>query len=178
VITMRFQKGRPLLIVMVLFLALLVLGCSGSEKSSGVLKSEERLEGMYEACQSVEISDPAGQHPAIDVNEIAALPRVDVQTKLKRSNGMEYQGTWSGPSLSDVLSRQGIEGDFQELRIVAWDGYVAHVARDVALRPDTILAFEQDGAPIAQENGPVRLVVGSEDGFYWVRMITRIEIVR
>jgi DMSO/TMAO reductase YedYZ molybdopterin-dependent catalytic subunit len=46
------------------------------------------------------------------------------------------------------------------------------------LRPDTILAFEQDGTPIAQEDGPVRLVVGSEDGFYWVRMITRIEIVR
>jgi DMSO/TMAO reductase YedYZ molybdopterin-dependent catalytic subunit len=91
---------------------------------------------------------------------------------------MTYPGTWSGPVLSDVLKRQGVEGDFQELRIVAWDGYVAHVASDIAMRPDTILAFEQDGAAIPEEDGPVRLVVGSQDGFYWIRMITRIEIVR
>jgi DMSO/TMAO reductase YedYZ molybdopterin-dependent catalytic subunit len=48
----------------------------------------------------------------------------------------------------------------------------------MAMRPDTIIAYQEDGEPLPQEEGPVRLVVGSEDGFYWIQRITRMEIVR
>lgn len=177
------MRARPVpypLIIAMSFLALLSMlaGCGKSGNSGRFLKSEERLQGMYEACLSIEISDPARPHPVMDTEGLRRLPRVDVETVLKRSNGMQYPGTWSGPALSVALSGQGVEGDFRELRVVAWDGYVAHLSRDIAMRPDTILAYEQDGAELPHEDGPVRLVVGSEDGFYWIRMITRIEIVR
>ena len=61
---------------------------------------------------------------------------------------------------------------------MAWDDYVAKVSYDVAMRPDTILAYEEEGRPLPEEDGPMRLVVGSEDGFYWIRMIVRLEVVR
>jgi DMSO/TMAO reductase YedYZ molybdopterin-dependent catalytic subunit len=170
--------------VVVLLLCLLTgcaiagAGCGGKTQTSRFLKSEERLEGMYEACRTVEISDPAATHSPILADELPGYPRVDVQTELVRSNGMRLPGTWSGASLSEILARHGVEGPFSELRIVAWDEYVAKVPYDVAMRPDTILAYEQDGEPLPQEDGPMRLVVGSEDGFYWIRMIVRLEIVR
>jgi DMSO/TMAO reductase YedYZ molybdopterin-dependent catalytic subunit len=77
-----------------------------------------------------------------------------------------------------VLQKQGVEGPFAELRMEAWDGYIAKVSYDIAVRPDTILAWEEDGAAIPEEQGPIRLVVGSEDGFYWIHRITGMEVVR
>lgn len=153
-------------------------GCGDEQQPSRFLKSEERLEGMYEACKTIAISDPAGERPPILADELAGYPRVDVTTELVRSNGMRLPGTWSGASISEVLAKHGVEGPFTELRIVAWDEYVAKVPYDIAMRPDTILAYEQEGEPLPREDGPVRLVVGSEDGFFWIRMIVRLEVVR
>jgi DMSO/TMAO reductase YedYZ molybdopterin-dependent catalytic subunit len=124
------------------------------------------------------MTDPLGERPEIDTAEVGTMPMVDVDTVLVRSNGMEKPGVWTGVPLSEVLKRYGVEGDFVEIRMEAWDGYVAKIGYEMAMRPDTILAFEEDGAPLPQEEGPVRLVVGSEDGFYWIHRITRMEIVR
>lgn len=166
------------LVCLVAGCALAGAGCGQEKQPSRFLKSEERLEGMYEACRTIAISDPAGEHPPILADELKGYPRVDVTTELVRSNGMRLPGTWSGASISEILAKHGVEGPFTELRIVAWDEYVAKVPCDVAMRPDTILAYEQEGEPLPQEDGPVRLVVGSEDGFYWIRMIVRLEVVR
>lgn len=179
------MRGGParLLLSMILLSALAcaaLAGCGQEQKQepSRFLKSEERLAGMYEACRTIEISDPAAPHPPILASELAGYPKVDVTTELVRSNGMRLPGTWSGASISEILAFHGVEGPFDELRLVAWDEYVAKVPYDVAMRPDTILAYEQEGEPLPEEDGPVRLVVGSEDGFYWIRMIVRLEVVR
>jgi hypothetical protein len=157
----------------------LLCGCSKEEApSSRFLESERRLEGMYEACMTIELSDPAGERPDIDTGGLKAMEVIDVEAVLVRSNGMAKPGVWTGVRLSDVLREHGAEGPFVEIRMEAWDGYVAKVAEEIAMRPDTILAWEEDGAPLPQEQGPVRLVVGSEDGFYWIHRITRMEIVR
>ena len=158
--------------------ALAGAGCGEDTQPSRFLKSEERLAGMYEACRTVTISDPAGEHPPILVDELGDYPLTDVTTELVRSNGMRLTGTWSGAVVSEVLARHGVEGPFTELRIVAWDEYVAKVPYDIAMRPDTIFAYLQEGEPLPEEDGPMRLVVGSEDGFYWIRMIVRLEVVR
>ncbi|MEW6555153.1 MAG: molybdopterin-dependent oxidoreductase [Actinomycetota bacterium] len=159
-------------------LAASLCGCGEEKKASPFLESEKRLEGMYEECRTIEVSDTAGERPDIDTEKIKSLPVVDVRTVLVRSNGMEEEGVWTGARLSDVLASSGVAGPFTELRMEAWDGYVAKVGYEMAMRPDTIIAWEEDGASLPEEQGPVRLVVGSEDGFYWVHRITRMEIVR
>jgi DMSO/TMAO reductase YedYZ molybdopterin-dependent catalytic subunit len=85
---------------------------------------------------------------------------------------------WKGTPLGAVLDANVVARPFKELRIQAWDGYVGRVGFDVATKPDTMLAYRMDGKPIPREDGPVRLVVPSQDGFYWIRMITRIEVLR
>ncbi len=153
-------------------------GCGKKEEASRFLPSEKLLEGMYEACRSIEISDPAGERPEVDTEEIKSLNQVEVDALLVRSNGMAKPGVWSGASLSDILQSRGVEGPFVEVRLEAWDGYVAKVPYEMAMLPDTILAWEENGVPLPEEQGPVRLVVGSEDGFFWIHRITRMEIVR
>ncbi|MBN2025232.1 MAG: molybdopterin-dependent oxidoreductase [Actinobacteria bacterium] len=166
----------PLLLAVCMLVA--VCGCGEKEEASPFLESEKRLEGMYEECMTIEIDDPLGERPEIDVEDIKTMEKVDVETVLVRSNGMEKPGVWTGTPLSGVLQSHGVEGGFTEIRMEAWDGYVAKIPYEMAMRPDTIMAWEEDGAPLPQEEGPVRLVVGSEDGFYWIHRITRMEIVR
>ncbi len=175
-----FARRFASLVLLAALTCAVLAGCGQEQKpeASRFLKSEERLAGMYEACRTIEISDPAASHPPVLAAELAEYPKVDVATELVRSNGMRLPGTWSGASISEILARHGVEGPFSELRLVAWDEYVAKVPYDVAMRPDTILAYEQEGEPLPEEDGPVRLVVGSEDGFYWIRMIVRLEVVR
>ena len=153
-------------------------GCGKKKETSRFLPSERLLEGMYEACRTIEVSDPAGERPEIDTEEIKSLDTVEVDALLVRSNGMAKPGVWTGASLSDVLRGCGVEGLFEEVRFEAWDGYVAKVPYEMAMLPDTILAWEENGEPLPEEQGPVRLVVGSEDGFFWIHRITRMEIVR
>ena len=158
-------------------LALTARGCGSQAQDPRLLPSEQRLQGMYEACQTIQASGPSGALAPIIAEHLKDYPLIDVNTVLVRSNGMRLQGTWSGARLSEVLSAIGVVEPFTELRLTAWDGYVAKVSYDLAMRPDTILAYLQDGQPIPQEDGPVRLVVGSQDGFYWVRMIVKVEVV-
>lgn len=175
---MNVRRALAAVAIITTMTAFLACGCGQEEKPSPFLESERRLEGMYDECKTIEISDPLGEQPEIDVDEVRDMPMVDVDTVLVRSNGMAKAGVWTGVPLSEVLRRYGVEGDITEIRMEAWDGYVAKIPYEMAMRPDTILAFEEDGGPLPQEEGPVRLVVGSEDGFYWIHRITRMEIVR
>jgi DMSO/TMAO reductase YedYZ molybdopterin-dependent catalytic subunit len=175
---MRRFVTLPALIIVAVILLASICGCGEEKEASPFLESEKRLEGMYEECKTIGVVDPLGEHPDINTEEIKALEAVDVETVLVRSNGMEKQGVWTGARLSDVLRMYGIEGPFTEIRMEAWDGYVAKIEYEMAMRPDTIIAWEENGEPLPQEEGPVRLVVGSEDGFYWIHRITKMEIER
>lgn len=160
-----------------LFLVILAIGCGGAKKETPLLESEKKLAGMYEACKTIKLVD-SGATRTIQTDPLGSLPQKEVSAILKRSNGMTIPGTWSGVSLSTVLDAQGVARPFKELKIEAWDGYVGRVGYDIAVLPDTILALTQNQKPIPREDGPVRLVVASQDGFYWIRMLTAIEVLR
>lgn len=175
------MRKSPLALACLLALTLvLAAGCSQGAKNSAstpLLPSEARLKGMYEACKTIQVTD-GSTTVEFKTAKLPSLGPVDVNAVLKRSNGMKINGTWKGPTLTAVLDSLGIARPFTQLKVQAWDGYVGRVAYDIAAKPDTILAFEQDGKPLPWDDGPMRLVVASQDGFYWIRMITRIEVVR
>ena len=166
---------RNLLIALcVLLLATALPGCG---KQKVLLESEKRLSGMYRACQNIVIADPP-KTTRVAVSSFSPLQQQTVNAVLKRSNGMKISGTWSGVKLSDVLAANGVATPFKELKITAYDGYVGRISYDIAVMPDTIVASRESGKPLPRDEGPVRLVVASQDGFYWIRMLTRIEVLR
>ena len=173
------KRFRGVVIIGLIFLLFaFAAGCGGTTTSSKpVLESEKKLVGMYTACQNIALTDGA-THKTITVTGIKAMPPLETQAILKRSNGMTHTDTWKGTPLNAILDANGVARPFKELKIQAWDGYVGRVSFDVASKPDTMMAYMMDGKPIAKEDGPVRLVVPSEDGFYWIRMITKIEVIR
>jgi DMSO/TMAO reductase YedYZ molybdopterin-dependent catalytic subunit len=172
------MRRKALLVLMVTIILLWLPGCGKTNSQSRLLESERRLAGMYEACLTIKLTDPLGDHLPIKTEKLKSLQKVEVDAVLKRANGMEIPGKWAGVPLNVVLAKQGVAMPFRELRIEAWDGYVGRVSYDIASRPDTILAYLQDGKKLPRDDGPVRLVVASQAGYYWIRMIVKIEVLR
>ncbi len=56
--------------------------------------------------------------------------------------------------------------------------FVKSLPLDVALRDETLVAFEMNGAPLPHWNGfPARLVVPGWTGTYWVKQLTSVKLV-
>jgi DMSO/TMAO reductase YedYZ molybdopterin-dependent catalytic subunit len=87
---------------------------------------------------------------------------------------------FKGVSLRTVLDRVGIEDDTLEVVATGGDSptFQRSLPRDVALRPEVLLAWEMNGEPIPAANGgPVRLVVPGWAGVASVKWPVLLEAV-
>lgn len=85
---------------------------------------------------------------------------------------------WKGVRLVELLGRVGLKPGIRKVVFHADDGYTDSIVLDAALRPDTLLAYEMNGAPLPKEHGyPARLLVPGIYGMKNVKWITRIELV-
>jgi len=100
-------------------------------------------------------------------------------------NGAMGNARWTGVPLKDVLARAE---PMNSARQVTFDGLDNGVfgggdfvkALDVAqaMDPDVLIAYQMNGADIPMLNGyPVKLIVPGYYGTYWVKHLSRIEII-
>jgi sulfite dehydrogenase len=99
--------------------------------------------------------------------------------------GAMGNAVWRGVRLKDVLATCGLGSDAVE---VVFDGadyppldktpdFVKSLPAEVALEPNTLIAFEMNGEPLPHLNGhPARLVVPGWTGTYWVKKLTSIKV--
>jgi sulfite dehydrogenase (cytochrome) subunit A len=93
---------------------------------------------------------------------------------------------WRGVRLKDVLEKAGVKAGAVE---VSFDGadrgaidktpdFVKSLPIDMALDPNTLIAFEMNGQPLPHWNGyPARLIVPGWTGTYWVKQLTSIRVL-
>lgn len=169
----KIWKGRKLpaslLAVMLLFAAAVSFtACGGPNLSKEELAVNDdavvTLHGLAE--EDIEIS----------VAELKKLDSVTEKAEATRSNGEVVSVDATGPLLDTILEKYGVEkSDFNTIRFYAEDGYSIAMPSDVIEDSDIIIAYYDGGAPITDENGPVRVVVTGQRAMYWVRMLTRID---
>lgn len=138
---------------------------------------------------------------SLAMDELKKMPRTEMVSVLECAGngrglyepsvpGLQWQygavanGRWSGVRLKDVLERAGLK---ESAQVVLFDGADVPVGtmpefqRTVpvakCLHPDTMLAYELNGAPLPVANGfPLRLVAPGWAGDSWVKWLTRIEV--
>ena len=116
-------------------------------------------------------------------DELQALPASEgYYTLMCISNevGGELWGNavWRGVKLRYLLEQAGVHTDGVKAVFSAADDYKDSVKLDRALHPDTLLAWEMNGAPLAREHGfPARLLIPGIYGMKNVKWLTGVTIL-
>jgi DMSO/TMAO reductase YedYZ molybdopterin-dependent catalytic subunit len=126
------------------------------------------------------------------VLECAGNSRNSVSPPLPRSflnNGYVGNARWRGAPLRAVLERAGVKPEAHDVVLEGADrgkpefapaevAYAKGIPIDKALHPETLVAYEMNGAPLPREHGgPVRALVPGWYGTYHVKWLTRIEVL-
>ena len=105
-------------------------------------------------------------------------------------NGAVSTAIWAGVPLRHLLERAGISEGAVEVLFEGYDAgqpdpsvdvqpYLRSLPIDVAMHPDTLLAYEMNGEPLSREHGyPVRLVVPGWYGMASVKWLKRITVLQ
>jgi DMSO/TMAO reductase YedYZ molybdopterin-dependent catalytic subunit len=113
----------------------------------------------------------------LDLAAVSALPKVEMTIELKCIEGWSQVVHWGGARFSDLAARYPGMTDHPYVGLATPDAEYT-VGMDMAsmLHPQTLLAYEMQGAPLEVAHGaPLRLVTPLK---YGVKLIKRIGVVR
>jgi len=129
----------------------------------------------------LKVENPAAGTPALmlSMNDIRALPRVEMITKFCCIEGWSVVTRWAGARLIDFSGKYLAPGqripNFVYMATPDEEYYVGLDAKS-ALHPQTLLAYEMNGAELEDEHGaPLRLVIPVK---YGVKNLKRIGLIR
>ena len=148
------------------------------------------------------VEGEVGAPVALGLDDLRAMPSAIVTTTLEcAGNGRAFYdppvagiqwgrgavGTarWKGARLKDVLTRAGITPAGRFVLVSGADrplGKMPEFIRQIpiakAMHPDTLVAYEMNGAPIPQLHGaPLRVIVPGWEGAYSVKWLNRLRVV-
>lgn len=112
----------------------------------------------------------------LTLDDVKRLPRVEMTTELKCIEGWSIIVNWVGARFSDLVAAYRPQF-IKYVGIVTPDeGYYVGWDMPSILHPQTLLAYEMNGAPLAMEHGaPLRLVSTVKYGIKMIKRIGRIE---
>jgi len=123
----------------------------------------------------------------LHLEEIKALPRVEMTTELKCIEGWSVVVHWAGARLADLASFTGLAkrrrhrgdaGDLLSYAALATPDAGYYVGLDIAsaFHPQTLLCYEMNGEPLTADHGaPLRLVIPVKYGIKNLKQIGTIE---
>ncbi len=114
---------------------------------------------------------------AVTMEEIRALPRHDQITELRCIEGWSIIVKWTGARLADLVAKYPPPELTKFIALETPDrGYYVGLDIESALHPQTLLAYEMNGSPLAALHGaPLRLAIPVK---YGIKNIKRIGTLR
>ena len=112
----------------------------------------------------------------LTLDDIKRLPRVEMTTELKCIEGWSIIVNWVGARFSDFVAAYQPQFTKYVGIVTPDEGYYVGWDMPSILHPQTLLAYEMNGAPLAMEHGaPLRLVSTVKYGIKQIKRIGRIE---
>ena len=113
----------------------------------------------------------------LSLDDIKSLPRVEMTTELKCIEGWSQVVNWAGARFSDFAAKFPPPDGTQYVSLVTPDrAYYVGWDMPSIMHPQTLLAYEMNGAPLEPIHGaPLRLVTTTKYGIKQIKRIGRIE---
>ena len=113
----------------------------------------------------------------LSLDDIKSLPRIEMTTELKCIEGWSQIVNWTGARFSDFAAKFAPPENTKYVSLVTPDrGYYVGWDMPSIMHPQTLLAYEMNGAPLEPIHGaPLRLVTTTKYGIKQIKRIGRIE---
>ena len=131
----------------------------------------------------LEVTGLVEQPQTFRFEDLTAMPAVTQETTLRCisnevGGGLMSSAVWKGVSLRSLIERAKPRQGVVEVMLHGVDNYTDTFAFEKALDPTTLVVYEMNGQPLAQNHGyPVRVIVPGLFGEKNVKWVTRIELV-
>jgi Oxidoreductase molybdopterin binding domain len=127
----------------------------------------------------IKVTNEGGKDMKLSLTDIRALPKIEMITKFCCIEGWSTVAYWGGARFSDFTNKY-FHPDRKLTNFVSLatpgDDYYVGLDMKSALHPQTLLAYEQNGKPLAEEHGaPLRLVIPVKYGIKNIKRIGKIE---
>lgn len=107
------------------------------------------------------------------LRELYALPQVSQVTRHICVEGWSEIGKWRGVRLSEFLKRVGADTTAKYVGFQCADDYYGSIDMATALHPQTIMAFDWDGARLPPKYGyPMKIRIPTKLGFKNPKLVT------
>jgi len=140
-----------------------------------------------QAPASLQLVGEAGTTTEVTLDSLRRMPQVELRGQIHDGPALVFRGPALDAILAIAGAPQGHDLRGQALRLVvlaeARDGYavvysLAELSPDLGSRRG-IVAIEQDGQPLGEKDGPMRIVLeGEKRPARWIRQLERLRIVR
>jgi len=120
---------------------------------------------------NLEITNLTDETFSFTDQQLFGMPKTTVNADLYCDGSLLTSGNWSGIRLSYLLTEIDTAGEVYSVQFAASDGYKVNIPYDLAIQPETIIAYQKDGEPLAEE---LRLILPGANGAAWISMITSI----
>ena len=145
-----------------------------NQNSYSQYNTDLNYEGISPLASGSERSPLSGLLLTLD--DIKRLPRVEMTTELKCIEGWSIIVNWVGARFSDFVAAYQPQFTKYVGIVTPDEGYYVGWDMPSILHPQTLLAYEMNGAPLTMEHGaPLRLVSTVKYGIKQIKRIGRIE---
>jgi DMSO/TMAO reductase YedYZ molybdopterin-dependent catalytic subunit len=125
----------------------------------------------------LEVAGSVSERAPWTIEALRKLPQVEQITRHICIEGWSQIGRWSGVPLRAFLQHIGADLRAPYVSFKCFDGYSTSIDMPSALHPQTILALDFLGQPLAPEWGaPVRLRIPTKLGFKSAKNLQAIEV--
>lgn len=149
-------------------------------KVSKNLFSDPRVDGSK---WSLSVDGLVGKPMTLSISDLMGLKSIEkahTLTCISNEVGGDLinNAMWKGARLADLLREAGIRPGSQKVVFHAADGYADSISVERAMDPNTLLAYEMNGATLPTGHGyPLRVLVPNIYGMKSVKWLTKIEVV-
>ena len=174
---MKNPRGSVILFLVLSMVTIVLVTACGT--GAGAVKASETGNPENEAGENLTISY-GKKEIVISMEEMLQLDEVVMDvTPVPKDGEEKTTSNVKGVLLEDVFQRfVGIsQNDPGAILLLAGDGYSIEVSGDLLDTREIILAYEIDGKPLEGWEKPLCSVVPDVFEMYWVRNLTRIEII-
>ena len=125
------------------------------------------------ATETLEITNPSHDIQNFTYQQLTEMPQTTVYAELYCYGSLVTMGNWNGIQLSHLLTQANAISEAKSIEFTASDGYAVTIPIEVAMAPETIIAYQIDGEPLSEG---LRLVLPGANGASWIAKIVSITV--